>query len=162
MNTDQLQQWARDVGATAYRNRHYPDPTYTFSVDRLAAFAEMVRDQAVAAERERRVRPLRTVTYVCPVCAASLERQEVGTEDDEEIERLRGERYRLQEQIANDTAEIHGLRGENSVLLSLLADCASVIRTIEPDDSDEGEKLRELLAAIDCAMDPHRHKGALL
>ena len=44
---------ARSVGATAYTNRHYPDrPTHTFNVDQLEAFAELVRAEAKAEERE--------------------------------------------------------------------------------------------------------------
>ena len=40
---------AREVKATAYTNRHYPDrTTYTFGPEQLAAFAELVR----ADERE--------------------------------------------------------------------------------------------------------------
>jgi hypothetical protein len=58
--------------------------------------------------------------------------------------------------------EIERLRGENAVLLGLLTDCAAVVRTIDADDSDEAEKLDELLGAIDRAQEPHRHKGALL
>ena len=54
------------------------------------------------------------------------------------------------------------LAGENAVLLGLLTDCAAVIKTIEGEDSDEAEKLHDLLAAIDRAIDPSRHKGALL
>ena len=54
------------------------------------------------------------------------------------------------------------LAGENAVLLGLLTDCAAVIKTIEGDGSDEAEKLRDLLAAIDRAQNPSRHKGALL
>ena len=52
--------------------------------------------------------------------------------------------------------------GERAVLLGLLTDCAAVLRTIDPDDSDEAEKLAELLAAIDRAQAPSRHQGALL
>lgn len=52
--------------------------------------------------------------------------------------------------------------GENAVLLGLLTDCAAVLRTIDPDDSDEAEKLADLLGAIDRAQAPSRHKGALL
>lgn len=52
--------------------------------------------------------------------------------------------------------------GERAVLLGLLTDCAAVLRTIDPDDSDEAEKLRELLAAIDRVQAPERHQGALL
>jgi len=54
------------------------------------------------------------------------------------------------------------LAGENAVLIGLLTDCAAVIKTIEGEDSDEAEKLRDLLAAIDRAIDPSRHKVALL
>jgi hypothetical protein len=44
---------ARSVGATAYTNRHYPDrPTHTFNVDQLERFAEIVRADAIADERE--------------------------------------------------------------------------------------------------------------
>lgn len=48
------------------------------------------------------------------------------------------------------------------VLLGLLTGCAAVLRTIDPDDSDEAEKLADLLAAIDRAQAPSRHQGALL
>lgn len=41
-------------------------------------------------------------------------------------------------------------------------DCAAVLRTIDPDDSDEAEKLADLLGAIDRAQAPSRHQGALL
>lgn len=81
---------------------------------------------------------------------------------DEIGRRIEGERYRLQEQIATDTAEIHTLRGESAVLLGLLTDCASVLRTIDPDNSDEAERLADLLRHIDRAQSPSRHKGALL
>lgn len=34
---------AREVGATPYTNRHYPDrPTHTFSVDQLQRFANLL------------------------------------------------------------------------------------------------------------------------
>lgn len=58
--------------------------------------------------------------------------------------------------------EIERLRGENAVLLGLLGDAAGVIRSIDPEDGDEAEQLREMLEAIDRAQDPHRHEGALL
>lgn len=51
---------------------------------------------------------------------------------------------------------------EHAVLLCLLTDCAAVLRTIDPDDSDEAEKLADLLSAIDRAIEPSRHQGALL
>lgn len=54
------------------------------------------------------------------------------------------------------------LAGENAVLLGLLTDCAAIIKTIAGEDSDEAEKLNDLLSAIDRALDPSRHKGALL
>jgi hypothetical protein len=54
------------------------------------------------------------------------------------------------------------IEGENAVLLGLLTDCAAILRTIDPDDSDEAEKLAGLLGAIDRAQAPTRHQGALL
>ncbi len=58
--------------------------------------------------------------------------------------------------------EIERLRGESAVLLGLLTDCAAVLRTIDGEDTDEAEKLRDLLSAIDRAQAPSRHQGALL
>ena len=49
-----------------------------------------------------------------------------------------------------------------AVLLGLLTDCAAIIKTIEGEDSGEAEKLNDLLSAIDRAIDPSRHKGALI
>ena len=46
--------------------------------------------------------------------------------------------------------------------LIVLGDAAGVIRSIDPEDGDEAEQLREMLEAIDRAQDPHRHEGALL
>ena len=54
-------------------------------------------------------------------------------------------------------ADILELDGERGVLLGLLTDCAAVLRTIDPDDSDEAEKLADLLGAIDRAQAPSRH-----
>jgi hypothetical protein len=54
------------------------------------------------------------------------------------------------------------IEGEHAVLLGLLTDCAAVLRTIDPGDSDEAEKLADLLSAIDRAQAPSRHQGALL
>ena len=54
------------------------------------------------------------------------------------------------------------IEGEHAVLLGLLTDCAAVLRTIEPGDSDEAEKLASLLSAIDHAQAPSRHQGELL
>lgn len=50
------------------------------------------------------------------------------------------------------------LRGENAVLLDLLGDAACVIRSIEPEDSDEAEQLREMPDAIDrAAAEKNKH-----
>ncbi len=54
------------------------------------------------------------------------------------------------------------LRGESAVLLGLLADCNAVLRTIDPDDCDEAERLADLRHAIYCAQTPSTHQGALL
>lgn len=54
------------------------------------------------------------------------------------------------------------LAGENAVLIGLLADCAAVIKTIEGEEYWVHEKLNSLLYAIDRAIEPSRHKGALL
>ena len=71
--------------------------------------------------------------------------------------------HHCDETVGEEAAqEIERLRGENAVLLGLLADCAAVLRTIEGEDIDEAEKLRDLLGAIDSAQEPRRHKGALL
>ena len=44
---------AREVKATAYTNRHYPDrTTYTFGPEQLKAFEALVRREAIEAERE--------------------------------------------------------------------------------------------------------------
>jgi hypothetical protein len=56
----------------------------------------------------------------------------------------------------------HQWDGERGVLMGLLTDCAAVLRTIDPDDSDEAERLTDLLGAIDRAQAPSRHQGALL
>ena len=62
----------------------------------------------------------------------------------------------------DDVKAVTALEGERGVLLGLLTDCAAVLRTIDPDDSDDAEKLADLLGAIDRAQAPSRHKGALL
>lgn len=54
------------------------------------------------------------------------------------------------------------IEGEHAVLLGLLTDLSAVIRTIDPEDSNEAEKFAELLGAIDRALAPSRHQGALL
>ena len=62
----------------------------------------------------------------------------------------------------DDVKAIEALEGENAVLLGLLTDCAAVLRTVDPEDDDEGEMLKSLLGAIDRAQEPSRHQGALL
>jgi hypothetical protein len=63
------------------------------------------------------------------------------------------------EQRAREIAE---LRGERAVLAGILVDCAAVIKTIEPESTEEAENLDGLLRAIAYAIDPYRHKGPLL
>ncbi len=66
------------------------------------------------------------------------------------------------EQSMSDQQTWIGIDQEHAVLLGLLTDCAAVLRTIDPDDSDEAERLADLLDAIDRAQAPSRHQGALL
>lgn len=47
------------------------------------------------------------------------------------------------------------------MLRRLLADCMSVLRSIEPDDTDEAERLENLCAAVALDLQP-KHEGALL
>lgn len=65
---------------------------------------------------------------------------------------------------ALDEAQADAARfnGENAVLLGLLTECNSVLRTIDPDDCDEAENLADLRHAIYCAQATGQHKGALL
>jgi hypothetical protein len=45
---------AREVKATAYTNRHYPDrTTYTFGPEQLKAFEALVRADERSVEREK-------------------------------------------------------------------------------------------------------------
>lgn len=48
--------------------------------------------------------------------------------------------------------EVERLKGERDVLKGLLKQCASVLRVIEADDSDEAESLGDLLGGIDRAL----------
>jgi hypothetical protein len=54
------------------------------------------------------------------------------------------------------------MAGEHAVLAGLLRDCDSVLATIEADDADEAEKVRDLRMALAYALDPHKREGALL
>jgi len=62
-------QLAREVGATPYTNRHYPDrPTHTFNVEQLEAFANKLaklgRNQALDDARKA------TIPHSCVISAA--------------------------------------------------------------------------------------------
>lgn len=53
MNEDIINM-AKEVGATRYTNRHYPDrPTHTFTVDQLAHFVALAQTKAAMDERNR-------------------------------------------------------------------------------------------------------------
>lgn len=69
---------------------------------------------------------------------------------------LRSERIVIREPT------IEELRGENAVLAGLLRDCDEVLATIEADDSDESEKVRDLRMALAYALDPYKREGTLL
>ncbi|MCC7463320.1 MAG: hypothetical protein IT480_12775 [Gammaproteobacteria bacterium] len=56
--------------------------------------------------------------------------------------------------------EVMRLRGEHAVLMELLGSAADVLRNIDPDDSDEAERLHKLLGAIERAQS--RRGGSLL
>jgi len=58
-------------------------------------------------------------------------------------------------------AELADLRGQAVVLRRLLADALAVLRTIEPEDTNETEQLEILCTAVARALQPQR-KGALL
>lgn len=86
-----------------------------------------------------------------------------------EIERLREQNASQSVHIIAQGGEIEGLReevkeisGGAGVYMGLLVDCIAVLHTIEPESDYEAEKLRDLLDAIDRALEPTRHKGALL
>ena len=106
----------------------------------------------------------------------AIEDRVVLKEAADEITRLRAERDQLRQyldaaqrrgeelraQVAALEVEVREISGGAGVYMSLLVDCIAVLHTIDPDDSDEAEKLRDLLDAIDRALEPTRHKGALL
>lgn len=69
----------------------------------------------------------------------------------------RGDDARLDEA----DAEIAELRGKAVVLRRLLTDALAVLRTIEPDDTDEAERLESLCSAVAMALQPKR-EGTLL
>lgn len=79
-----------------------------------------------------------------------------------DMQGLSTEFYALLADRAAFREDANRLTAERAVLLDLLTDCAAVLRTIDPDDSDEAETLADLLGAIDRAIEPSRHKGALL
>ena len=59
-------------------------------------------------------------------------------------------------------ADILELASTNAVLINLLHECQMVLKTIEPERSDERVNFDLLLGAIDRAIDPSRHRGSLL
>lgn len=59
-------------------------------------------------------------------------------------------------------ADILELAGTNAVLVNLLHECQMVLKTIEPESTDERVNFDLLLGAIDRAIDPSRHMGSLL
>jgi hypothetical protein len=54
------------------------------------------------------------------------------------------------------------MAGEHAVLAGLLRDCDAVLATIEADDGDEAEKMRDLRMALAYALDPYKREGTLL
>lgn len=79
----------------------------------------------------------------------------LAAEAADEIARLRAE-------VAGLREEVKEISGGAGVYMGLLVDCIAVLHTIEPESDYEAEKLRDLLDAIDRALEPTRHKGALL
>ena len=68
MNQDDIISMAREAGATPYTNRHYPDrPTYTFNVEQLKRFAELV----AAAEREACAKAVEAEAHMFETLAAA-------------------------------------------------------------------------------------------
>lgn len=65
------------------------------------------------------------------------------------------------ERLDEADAEIADLRGQAVVLRRLLAEALAVLRTIEPDDTCEAERLESLCAAMERALQPKR-AGTLL
>lgn len=61
----------------------------------------------------------------------------------------------------DEATDIAALRGQAVVLRRLLADALAVLRTIDPDDTDEAERLESLCAAVALALQPKR-EGTLL
>lgn len=57
--------------------------------------------------------------------------------------------------------EIERLRGEAVVLRRLLADCLSVMRTVEAEDAHEAERLEHLCAAVSGALHPKAERTLL-
>jgi len=57
---------------------------------------------------------------------------------------------------------LRDLRGENAVLAGLLRDCDAVLATIEADDGEEAESVRDLRTALAYALDPYKREGTLL
>jgi len=72
MTQDEIIRMAREAGATPYTNRHYPDrPTYTFNVEQLKRFAELVAAAAKAEEREACAKAVEAEAYMFETLAAA-------------------------------------------------------------------------------------------
>jgi hypothetical protein len=55
---------AREVKATAYTNRHYPDrTTYTFGPEQLEAFADLVRADERARLQPKKIKAVQKDDY---------------------------------------------------------------------------------------------------
>lgn len=59
------------------------------------------------------------------------------------------------DEIVNLRREIVGLTGETHVLADILRDANEVIKTIEPENSDEEERLWQLRYMIEMAISPY-------
>jgi hypothetical protein len=68
---------ARDVKATAYTNRHYPDrTTYTFGPEQLKAFEALIR----ADERNKQGEAFQQILSSVKACAIADEREAIKDE----------------------------------------------------------------------------------
>lgn len=64
-----------------------------------------------------------------------------------------------QEVIERQDELIANLKGESSVLASILRDAFEVIKTIEPENSDEEERLWQLRYMIEMAISPYSRRA---
>ena len=64
-----------------------------------------------------------------------------------------------QEVIERQDEVIANLKGESNVLASILRDAFEVIKTIEPENSDEEERLWQLRYMIEMAISPYSRRA---